>query len=141
MPPPTPWRKRVQSAATRTRRISRLEKRARGHPLRQFAEKNHSRSPRKRPAGAPCHRTAHVDDGEKSFIGGHYRSEEFNTEPYNRYTIIRARFDKWFSEQAQNAGALVICEMTAKPCSRNESARLVTGVRASAKTEKSTPMR
>ncbi len=62
---------------------------------------------------------------EKSFVGGHYRSEEFNTEPYNRYTIIRARFDKWFSEQVQNAGALVICEMTVKALLRNESGRVI----------------
>lgn len=47
-----------------------------------------------------------------SFIGAHYRSEEFNREPYNRYTIIRAQFDKWFSSKVREAGALVICETT-----------------------------
>lgn len=49
---------------------------------------------------------------DQSFIGGHYRSEEFNKPPYNRYTIIRAQFDKWFSEKAQEAGVLLICETT-----------------------------
>lgn len=47
-----------------------------------------------------------------SFIGAHYRSEGFNKEPYNRYTIIRAQFDKWFSSKVREAGALVICETT-----------------------------
>ena len=62
---------------------------------------------------------------ESSFFGAHYRSEEFNTTPGNRYTIIRARFDKWFSEQAQSAGALLICEMTVKSLLRNEQGRII----------------
>jgi len=62
---------------------------------------------------------------EKSFIGTHYRSDEFNSEPYNRYTIIRARFDKWFSEKVQAADALVICEMTVKALLRNDSGRVI----------------
>ncbi|HJV26142.1 MAG TPA: FAD-dependent oxidoreductase [Aromatoleum sp.] len=51
-----------------------------------------------------------LDDA--SHVGSNYRSEEFNREPYNRYTIIRAQFDKWFSEQVTKAGGLVICETT-----------------------------
>ncbi|WP_142847660.1 FAD-dependent oxidoreductase [Telmatospirillum sp. J64-1] len=49
---------------------------------------------------------------EKSYMGAHYRSDEFNEEKPNRYTIIRAQFDKWFSEKVRGAGALVICETT-----------------------------
>jgi electron transfer flavoprotein-quinone oxidoreductase len=49
---------------------------------------------------------------EQSFVGGNYRSEDFNKPPYNRYTIIRAQFDKWFSQKVQEAGALLICETT-----------------------------
>lgn len=49
---------------------------------------------------------------DDSYVGSNYRSEEFNREPYNRYTIIRAQFDKWFSEQVTKAGGLVICETT-----------------------------
>jgi len=41
-----------------------------------------------------------------------YRSASFNEEKPNRYTIIRAQFDKWFSQQVRDAGALVICETT-----------------------------
>ena len=49
---------------------------------------------------------------DDSFIGSHYRSDSFNKVPYNRYTMIRAQFDKWFSERVQKAGALLICETT-----------------------------
>jgi len=49
---------------------------------------------------------------DESFIGTHYRSDAFNKVPYNRYTIIRAQFDKWYSEKVREAGALVICETT-----------------------------
>lgn len=49
---------------------------------------------------------------DESFVGTHYRSDEFNKPPYNRYTIIRAQFDKWFAQKVQAAGALLICETT-----------------------------
>jgi len=49
---------------------------------------------------------------EASFVGTHYRSDDYNKPPYNRYTIIRAQFDKWFSAKVREAGALLICETT-----------------------------
>lgn len=49
---------------------------------------------------------------ERSFVGTHYRSDDYNKPPYNRYTIIRAQFDKWFSSKVREAGALLICETT-----------------------------
>lgn len=49
---------------------------------------------------------------ETSFIGTHVRSDDYNKPPYNRYTIIRAQFDKWFSSKVREAGALLICETT-----------------------------
>nr|P53572.1 RecName: Full=Protein FixC [Azotobacter vinelandii]CAA46490.1 FixC protein [Azotobacter vinelandii] len=42
--------------------------------------------------------------------GYHYRSEDFNKPPYNRYTIIRVHFDQWFNKKAREAGVLTICE-------------------------------
>lgn len=51
---------------------------------------------------------------DESYVGTHYRSNEFNKEPHNRYTIIRAQFDKWFSKKVQEAGALLICEATVR---------------------------
>ena len=49
---------------------------------------------------------------DKSFVGTHFRSEDYNKPPYNRYTIIRAQFDKWYSSKVREAGALLICETT-----------------------------
>ncbi len=49
---------------------------------------------------------------DESYVGSTYRSADFNKPPYNRYTIIRAQFDKWFSKKVQDAGALLICETT-----------------------------
>lgn len=49
---------------------------------------------------------------DDSYVGSTYRSQAFNKPPYNRYTIIRAQFDRWFSQKVQQAGALVICETT-----------------------------
>lgn len=49
------------------------------------------------------------DDGH---IGTNYRSEAFNSDKPNRYTIIRVNLDKWFSQKVREAGALVICETT-----------------------------
>ncbi len=49
---------------------------------------------------------------DNSFVGSHFRSEDYNKPPYNRYTIIRAQFDKWFSSKVREAGALLICETT-----------------------------
>lgn len=49
---------------------------------------------------------------DQSFVGTHFRSEDYNKPPYNRYTIIRAQFDKWFSSKVREAGALLICETT-----------------------------
>lgn len=49
---------------------------------------------------------------DRSFVGTHFRSEDYNKPPYNRYTIIRAQFDKWFSAKVREAGALLICETT-----------------------------
>lgn len=51
-----------------------------------------------------------MDDA--SYMGTHYRSEDFNKPPYNRYTIIRVHFDQWFNKKAREAGVLTICETT-----------------------------
>ena len=49
---------------------------------------------------------------DESYIGGTYRSADFSKPPYNRYTIIRSQFDRWFSKKVRDAGALVVCETT-----------------------------
>lgn len=49
---------------------------------------------------------------DDAYVGSSYRSAAFDKPPYNRYTIIRAQFDKWFSQKVQEAGALLLCETT-----------------------------
>src|ERR1019366_7188515 len=49
---------------------------------------------------------------EQSFVGGHYRSDDFNKPPSNRYNIIRAQLDKWISEKVEQRDALLICKPT-----------------------------
>jgi electron transfer flavoprotein-quinone oxidoreductase len=44
---------------------------------------------------------------EDSAIRLGYRSDKWVKEPHNCYTIIRVNFDKWFSQQAEKAGAQV----------------------------------
>ncbi|MBK1622494.1 FAD-dependent monooxygenase [Afifella marina] len=64
-----------------------------------------------------------LDDA--SYTGMHYRSEEFNEEKPNRYTIIRAQFDKWFSQKVRDAGATVLYETTVKELIRNTSGKVI----------------
>ena len=49
---------------------------------------------------------------DNSHTGMHYRSDAFNEEKPNRYTIIRSQFDRWFNRQVREAGAVVLCETT-----------------------------
>jgi len=51
--------------------------------------------------------------GETSHTGMHHRSDDFNEDKPNRYTIIRSQFDKWFSRKVREAGAIVLTETTA----------------------------
>ncbi len=65
---------------------------------------------------------------DRSVSGMQYRSDDFNEEKPNRYTIIRAQFDKWFSKRVQAAGALVICETTVTELVQEPDGRVI-GVR------------
>jgi electron transfer flavoprotein-quinone oxidoreductase len=65
---------------------------------------------------------------DRSHTGMHHRSDEFNEEKPNRYTIIRSQFDRWFSKQVQAKGALVICETTVKELVRGKNDEVI-GVR------------
>lgn len=37
-----------------------------------------------------------------------FKTEAFNTPPYNGFTVLRARFDRWLAEQAEEAGAMLV---------------------------------
>ncbi len=65
---------------------------------------------------------------ETSYVGMQYRSEDFNEEKPNRYTIIRAQFDKWFSRRVRDAGAVVLCETTVTGLIRDTHGKVI-GVR------------
>ena len=57
-----------------------------------------------------------------------HRDARFSKPPYNRYTIIRARFDRWFSDKVREAGAMVICETTVTELLRDAAGKVI-GVR------------
>jgi electron transfer flavoprotein-quinone oxidoreductase len=65
---------------------------------------------------------------DRSHTGLHYRSDDFNEERPNRYTIIRAEFDQWFSSKVKAAGAVVLCETTVKELLKDDRGRVI-GVR------------
>jgi electron transfer flavoprotein-quinone oxidoreductase len=65
---------------------------------------------------------------DTSHVGMHYRSEDFNEERPNRYTIIRAQFDKWFSRKARDAGVVLLCETTVTELIRGTGGKII-GVR------------
>ncbi|MFH1259136.1 MAG: FAD-dependent oxidoreductase [Elusimicrobiota bacterium] len=45
---------------------------------------------------------------EKSGMKMGYSNQDFAQEPYNNFTVLRAKFDRWFAGQAEEAGALII---------------------------------
>ncbi len=69
---------------------------------------------------------------ERSHLAMQYRSEDFNEEKPNRYTIIRSQFDRWFSKEVQKQGAIVICETTAVELARDNMGKVI-GVRTDRK--------
>jgi electron transfer flavoprotein-quinone oxidoreductase len=64
-------------------------------------------------------------DESEAVTGMSYRDESCSTPQHNRYTIIRSRFDRWFSAQVKAAGALVICETTVTGLLRHAGGRVV----------------
>ena len=62
---------------------------------------------------------------DSSHMGMHYRSEDFNEERPNRYTILRAPFDKWFSRRVRAAGTALLCETTVTDLVKDEAGRVI----------------
>jgi electron transfer flavoprotein-quinone oxidoreductase len=46
--------------------------------------------------------------GQESAVAIDFRTNHFNQPPYNGFTILRPRFDRWLAAQAEEAGALLI---------------------------------
>lgn len=65
---------------------------------------------------------------ETAHVGMHYRSDDFNEERPNRYTIVRAQFDKWFSRKVREAGVTLLCETTVTELIRDGQGKVI-GVR------------
>ncbi len=65
-----------------------------------------------------------MDEGQ-SCTGVSYRDDGFAKGPGNRYTIVRSRFDRWFSEQVQEAGALLINETTVTGLLKDKAGQVI----------------
>jgi electron transfer flavoprotein-quinone oxidoreductase len=51
--------------------------------------------------------------GHDSATSLSHRNEKYNQKPYNCYSVLRAKFDKFYAQKAVDAGALLITETTA----------------------------
>jgi electron transfer flavoprotein-quinone oxidoreductase len=65
---------------------------------------------------------------DTSHTGMHYRSDSFNEDKPNRYTMIRSQFDRWFSRRVRDAGATVLCETTVTELLKDDKDKVI-GVR------------
>jgi len=62
---------------------------------------------------------------DKSHTGMHYRSDEFNEDKPNRYTIVRAQFDKWFSRKCREVGVTLLTETTVTGLIQNDQGKVL----------------
>lgn len=54
--------------------------------------------------------------GEESVFTSGYKGLEWGKEPYNNFTVLRAKFDQWYASKAVEVGALLINETVVKEC-------------------------
>ncbi|MFT9847244.1 FAD-dependent oxidoreductase [Aneurinibacillus sp. REN35] len=54
--------------------------------------------------------------GEDSVFTSGYKGLEWSKEPYNNFTVLRAKFDQWYASKAVEAGALLINETVVTEC-------------------------
>jgi len=53
---------------------------------------------------------------KESMVTMSYKGLEWAKEPYNNFTVLRAKFDKWFADKAVEQGALLINETVVTEC-------------------------
>lgn len=53
---------------------------------------------------------------KESVLSFGYKGLEWAEEPYNNFTVLRAKFDQWFAEKAVEAGSLLVCETVVTEC-------------------------
>ncbi|WP_047153045.1 FAD-dependent oxidoreductase [Aneurinibacillus tyrosinisolvens] len=54
--------------------------------------------------------------GEESVFTSGYKGLEWAKEPYNNFTVLRAKFDQWYASKAVEQGALLINETVVREC-------------------------
>ena len=96
---------RPQGSAARARRISGLEERAGRDPLRGHARKDHPGLPRRRAAGAPHHRAAHLDDWTRRPTSACTTARRTSTRRSRTATRSSARSSTSGSREVREAGA------------------------------------
>lgn len=62
---------------------------------------------------------------DTSHVGFDYRSDDFNQGRPDRYSIIRAQFDRWFATKVKQAGALLICDTVVKSLLRDANGKVI----------------
>jgi electron transfer flavoprotein-quinone oxidoreductase len=65
---------------------------------------------------------------KESMITIGYKGLEWGKEPYNNFTVLRAKFDQWFANKAVEQGALLINETVVTECLIDEYGSVI-GVR------------
>lgn len=53
---------------------------------------------------------------KESVLSFGYKGLEWAQEPYNNFTVLRAKFDQWFANKAVEAGSLLVCETVVTEC-------------------------
>ncbi len=53
---------------------------------------------------------------KESMVSFGYKGLEWGREPYNNFTVLRAKFDQWFANKAVEQGALLINETVVTEC-------------------------
>lgn len=53
---------------------------------------------------------------KESMVTFSYKGLEWGVEPYNNFTVLRAKFDQWFAKKAVEQGALLINETVVTEC-------------------------
>ncbi|MEQ6377982.1 NAD(P)/FAD-dependent oxidoreductase [Bacillaceae bacterium S4-13-58] len=53
---------------------------------------------------------------QESAVTMSYKGQEWGQEPYNNFTVLRAKFDQWFAQKAVEQGALLITETVVEEC-------------------------
>jgi electron transfer flavoprotein-quinone oxidoreductase len=56
-----------------------------------------------------------------------YRTQRFAEEPYNSFSVLRAKFDRWFAEKAEEAGAFLLTDTVVEDVIRRDGK--IAGVR------------